>query len=96
MEPWIVGSEPSERYPLWTRGNVGEVFPDPVAPLTFSLAMRTHVEPAFRDAMVDVGAFTHDEFAPDRMEAIGVFGSYAYLNVSLLRIFGERGPGLSA
>ena len=58
--------------------------------------MRTHVEPAFRDAMVDVGAFTHDEFAPDRMEAIGVFGSYAYLNVSLLRIFGERGPGLSA
>ncbi len=34
MEPWIVGSEPSERYPLWTRANVGEVFPDSVAPFT--------------------------------------------------------------
>ena len=30
MEPWIVGSRPSERFPLWTRANVGEVFPDPV------------------------------------------------------------------
>ena len=96
MEPWIVGSEPSERYPLWTRANVGEVFPDPVAPLTFSLMMREHVELAWRDSLNDMGAFTHDEFAPDRMEAIGVFGSYCYLNVSITRILGERAPGLSA
>ena len=94
MEPWIVGSGPSKRYPLWTRANVGEVFPDPVAPLTFSLAMRTEVEGAWRDALVKMGTFTHDEFSPDDMETLGVFGGYCYLNASVTRILGERGPGL--
>lgn len=96
MEPWIVGSEPSERFPLWTRANVGEVFPDPVGPLTYTMAMPTLVEGAWRDALVKMGAFTHDEFAPDRMETLGVFGGYAYLNASVTRILGERGPGLTA
>lgn len=96
MEPWIVGSEASERYPLWTRANVGEVFPDPVAPLTFSLLMETDVEGAWRDALAQIGAFTHDEFSPDNMETLGVFGGYCYLNASVTRILGERAPGLSA
>ncbi len=96
MEDWIIGSEPSKRYPLWTRANVGEVFPDPVAPLSFSLMMRQEVEYAWRDALVRVGAFTHDEFANDAMETLGVFGGYAYLNASLTRILGERSPGMTA
>ncbi len=96
MEPWIVGSEPSERYPLWTRANVGEVFPDPVAPLTFSRFMPRLAEKGWRDALVRMGAFTHDEFAPDQMEGLGVLGGYCYLNATIFRIFGERAPGLSA
>src|SRR6185436_10325003 len=96
LEPWIVGSNPSKRYPLWTRANVGEVFPDPVAPFTFSLLMKDQVEGAWRDALVQMGAFTHDEFAPGEMETLGVFGGYCYLNASVTRILGERGPGLTA
>ncbi len=96
MEPWIVGSKPSKRYPLWTRANVGEVFPDPVAPLTFTTFMVEHTEGAWRDALVRMGAFTHDEFAPGEMETLGVFGGYCYLNASVTRILGERGPGLTA
>lgn len=96
MEPWIVGSNPSKRYPLWTRANVGEVFPDPVAPLTFTAFMWEHTEGAWRDALVKLGAFTHDEFAPGEMETLGVFGGYCYLNAAVTRILGERGPGLSA
>jgi pyruvate,water dikinase len=96
MEPWIVGSEPSERYPLWTRANVGEVFPDPVAPLSFTLLMREQVEGAWRDSLARMGAFTHDEFAPGEMETLGVFGGYCYLNAAVTRILGERAPGLSA
>ena len=96
MEPWIVGSNPSKRYPLWTRANVGEVFPDPVAPLSFTLLMEKETEGAWRDALVRMGAFTHDEFAPGEMETLGVFGGYCYLNASVTRILGERGPGLSA
>ncbi len=96
MEPWIAGSRPSERYPVWTRANVGEVFPDPVAPLTFSLLMEKETEGGWRDALVEMGAFTHDEFAPGEMETLGIFGSYCYLNASVTRILGERAPGLSA
>ena len=96
MDPWIVGSEPSTRYPVWTRANVGEVFPDPVAPLSFTLFMEESVEGAWRDALVRMGAFTHDEFADGRMEALGIHGGYCYLNASVTRILGERSPGLSA
>jgi pyruvate,water dikinase len=96
MDPWVVGSKPSKRYPLWTRANVSEVFPDPVAPLTFSLVMRDHTEFAWREALEQMGVFTQDEFDPDNMETLGIFGSYCYLNASVTRILGERAPGLSA
>jgi len=96
VEPYVVGSEPSDRFPLWTRANVGEVFPDPVAPLTFSLLMPSHTETGWRDAYLKMGAFTADEFTPGKMELLGVFGSYCYLNASVTRILGERMPGLSA
>jgi phosphohistidine swiveling domain-containing protein len=96
VEPWIVGSQPSARFPLWTRANVGEVFPEPVAPLSFSVAMQDLVEGGWRDALVEMGAFTHDEFTEGQMETLGVFGSYCYLNASVTRILGERAPGLSA
>ena len=96
MEPWVVGSEPSSRFPLWTRANVGEVFPEPVAPLTFSLGMTDLVEGGWRDALVEMGAFRHNEFRAGQMETLGVFGSYCYLNASVTRIIGERAPGLSA
>lgn len=96
MEPWIVGSEPSSRFPLWTRANVGEVFPVPVAPLSFSYAIVDLCEAGWRDALVEMGAFRYDEFAEGKMETLGVFGSYCYLNASVTRIIGERAPGLSA
>ena len=96
VEPWVVGSQPSERFPLWTRANVGEVFPDPVSPFTFTMFMEALVEGGWRDALVEMGAFTHDEFTAGQMETLGVFGSYCYLNASITRIFGERAPGLSA
>ena len=58
--------------------------------------MPTSVEGGWRDALVKIGAFTHDEFAPNRMETLGVFGGYCYLNAAVTRILGERAPGLSA
>jgi hypothetical protein len=72
------------------------IWPDPVSPFTFSMFMEALVEGGWCDALVEMGAFTHDEFAAGRMETLGVFGSYCYLNASVTRIFGERAPGLSA
>lgn len=56
MDKWIVGSPPSERFPLWTRANVVEVFPDPVVPLTYDLIM-IGGEAGWRDALVRMGGF---------------------------------------
>ncbi|MDQ1396882.1 MAG: rifampicin phosphotransferase [Acidimicrobiaceae bacterium] len=33
---WVVDNDPSQQFPIYTRGNVGEVFPEAVAPLTWT------------------------------------------------------------
>ncbi len=95
IDRWIVDSQPSKRYPIFTRGNVGEVFPDPVAPLSGDIIKR-YAEHGWRDAFVRFGAFDIDEFDPTNNEVIGIFGGYCYLNVSISRILGVRTPGLTA
>ena len=95
MDRWIVDSTPSRRYPIYTRANVGEVFPDPVTPLTATIGITAQAEPGWRDAFARFGAVELDEYDPDNNEIIGVFGGYCYLNVSLSRIVGVRTPGLS-
>jgi pyruvate,water dikinase len=92
---WVVDNDPSAKYPIYTRGNVGEVFPDTVAPLSWTMFGRPGAEPGWRDAFVRFGAFDLDEFNPDELEILGVFGGYCYLNVSISRIFGVRVPGLT-
>lgn len=96
VAPWIVGSGPSTRFPVWTRANVGEVFPDPVGPLSYQLMMWDGAELGWRDAWAKIGAFDASEFNDDDFEVLGIFGSYCYLNASIWRVFGERTPGLSA
>ncbi len=96
VAPWIVGSAPSTRFPVWTRANVGEVFPDPVGPLSFQLMMWEGAELGWRDGWAKIGAFDHEEFNQTDFEVIGIFGGYCYLNASVWRVFGERTPGLSA
>jgi rifampicin phosphotransferase len=94
-QPWVVDNPPSERFRIYTRANVGEVFPDPVTPLTWTIAGAKYAEPGWRDALERFGAATHDEFDPDNLEVMGVFGGYCYLNVSVSRLMGVRTPGLT-
>jgi len=91
---YVTDSDLSERFTLYTRANVGEVFPDPVTPLTSSTGL-FQAELGWRDAWERMGAFTHDEFPPDQFSQLGVVGGYCYLNASLIRLFGVRAPGLS-
>lgn len=95
IDHWIVDSTPSKRYPIYTRANVGEVFPDPVAPLSGDL-ITLHSETGWRDALARFGSNDHDEFDPNNNEIIGIFGGYCYLNVTISRILGVRTPGLTA
>ena len=91
---YVTDSDLSTRYPIYTRANVGEVFPDPVTPLTSDTAL-FDAELGWRDAWVRMGAFEADEFPADTFCQLGVQGGYCYLNASLIRLFGERAPGLS-
>jgi rifampicin phosphotransferase len=95
MERWIVDGDVSTRYPIYTRGNIGEVFPLPVTPLTWTFGVLPCSEPGWRDAFVRYGVFDADEFSAAEPEIIGCFGGYGYLNVSITRIFGVRTPGLT-
>src|SRR5262245_39679559 len=91
---YVSDSDLSARFPIYTRANVGEVFPDPVTPATSTLALFLS-ELGWRDAWVRIGAFDPDEFPPEQFCQIGVAGGYCYLNASVTRVFGERAPGLS-
>ena len=84
----------SSRFPIYTRANVGEVFPDPVAPATRSLLLYES-ELGWRDAYIRMGAFDADEFPENEFCILGVAGGYCYLNASVMRVFGERAPGLT-
>jgi len=91
---YVTDTSLSERFPIYTRANVGEVFPDPVTPLSSSTAL-FEAELGWRDAWVRMGAFDADELPDGDFCQLGVQGGYCYLNASLIRLFGERAPGLS-
>ncbi len=94
MDRFYVTDTPlSCTFELYTRANVGEVFPDPVTPLTSSTAL-WQAELGWREAWVRMGAFEMGEF-PDEFCQLGVVGGYCYLNASLIRLFGVRAPGLT-
>ena len=90
----VTDTDLSARFSLYTRANVGEVFPAPVTPATRSLLL-WESELGWRDAYVRMGAFEPDEFPADEFCILGVAGGYCYLNASVMRLFGERAPGLS-
>jgi len=95
MERWITDTEPSERFPLYTRANADEVGPDPFTPLNWSLTWEQGVVPGTADAWIALGTFTPDEFLWDKPETYGCWGGYFFNQVSLGRVFGYRMPGAS-
>jgi pyruvate,water dikinase len=93
-----VGSDPSERFPVYTRGNAGEVYPEVYRPLTFSIAAESG-ERAMRNAVAVSGLLRPEELAgipTSTAVCSGVFGGYAYLNLSAQRLMSARMPGGSA
>jgi len=100
-ERWLVETALNERWSFYTRANVGEVFPDPGAPASFSFAFQDDsglrgAELGFRNAFLRLGAFDPDEFPPDECLFLGVANGYCYLNAGALRIIGHRSPGMTA
>jgi phosphohistidine swiveling domain-containing protein len=91
---WPVDSDPSKVWPIYTRGNVGEVYPNVVMPLEWEIA-RAASEAGWRAGAEQIGFLTPNDYGPEPLVMLGVFGGYAYFNASLMRLLGVRTPGLS-
>jgi pyruvate,water dikinase len=93
---WVCDDESSARFPVFTRGNVGEVFSEAVSPLTWSAYGPHSWELGWRDALYEMGVFTPDEFKPaGECEIVACFGGYVYINASVNRVMAVRVPGLT-
>ncbi|MFC9763589.1 PEP-utilizing enzyme [Rhodococcus jostii] len=96
MAEWPINDTVSKVFPLYSRANVGEIFPDPISPLNASAGFQHNLEPGWRDAFVDCKVWDHDLYdATVEKNILPAFGSYLYINMSLMRLFGVRVPGMS-
>ena len=90
---WPADTQPSVRYPLYTRGNVGEVFPNVMSVLTGTL-IGNEVNRASFGLMQDVGLLRPRDME-ETPAGTGVFCGYLYANASLFRMMGVRTPGMT-
>ncbi len=90
---WVADTEPHERFTLYTRGNVGEVFPHVITALTGTLIGQA-IRQAQSDVFVEMGVLRRHEVMGSAATT-GVFGGYLYMNGSALRLFGVRMPGMT-
>lgn len=91
---WILDFEPSARFPVYTRGNVSEVFPDPITPLNATTGFLQNFEDGYRDAFVDAGVWDRSIYEGEvRFALLGCLGGFVYINMSYLRVFAVRVPG---
>lgn len=93
-EQWV-GHDASDRFPVYTRGNAGEVYPEVFTPLSFSIAAEAG-ERSMRAAILTSGLIRPDELDELPITTAigsGVFGGYSYLNLSIQRTASARMPG---
>ncbi|MEC7715796.1 MAG: hypothetical protein VYC14_07590, partial [Actinomycetota bacterium] len=91
---WFIDDTPSKSFPIYTRGNVGEVFPDPVSPLTADHTWRGAGDIGVRDFMYRF-TIDPDEVDEDNKLMFEIFGGYMYLNLSVARLMGARSSGMT-
>jgi pyruvate,water dikinase len=89
---WPADTQPSLRYPLYTRGNVGEVFPNVMSVITGTL-IGDEVNRASFALFEEMGFLRPRDLEPEP-SATGVFAGYLYANASLFRLIGARTPGM--
>ena len=87
-----ITQKPSKRYPIYTRGNAGEVWPEVAYPLTITLTNFAGVE-ATANAAIKAGVITSEDILEGPSCFGGVFAGYMYLNLSFGRMIAVRTPG---
>lgn len=90
---WPADVGPSTKWTTYTRGNVGEVYPEIVLPLEWELGGPPSEE-GWRVGAETVGFATAEDMGDEPWVITGVFGGYAYFNVGVMRLLGVRTPGM--
>ncbi len=90
---WVADNEPSTRFPLYSRGNVGEVFPHVLTALTGTLIGASMARGQL-ESIAEMGVLSQAEMEGSAV-GTGVFAGYLYQNASTMRLFGVRSPGMS-
>lgn len=91
---WVVDDEPSRRFPIYTRGNTGEVYPNVITPLCGSI-VKGPIALGQAQAFREMGAVVAGDLdETDRAVLTGCFGGYLYANLSIGRLMGARAPGM--
>lgn len=91
---WLTDTEPSTRFPVFTRLNAADVMADPITPLGATLCWIPNVLPGWASGYVEDVCFTSDELAEESSVAGFIYG-YLYVNQSSVRVLGIR-KGMSA
>ncbi|GLZ15921.1 hypothetical protein Acsp04_61560 [Actinomadura sp. NBRC 104425] len=91
--PWVGDTELSTRFPVYTRGNTGEVAGRVASPLSWSAIGGVPAEVQWRKALAEFGAFDEGEFRTGEIDTMGLIHGYIYMNLSVQRVFGARMPG---
>jgi rifampicin phosphotransferase len=91
MLAWELDTGLDPDFPLYTRGNIGEVFPDVVTPLTQTVFLRTY-EAAWRRAWTSDFSVMAPISPEKEFLILAVAGARAYLNLSLIRMAADRAP----
>ncbi|MEA3213847.1 MAG: rifampicin phosphotransferase [Acidimicrobiia bacterium] len=92
MGAWFLDDVPSSRFPVYCRGNVGEIVPKMVTPLSSTVTTEAF-RLAFTQMFADTGAFHAAEMVEPSITG-GLFGGYLYFNLSFARSFAARAPGV--
>lgn len=93
---WLIEQQPDNPdLPLWTRAIVGEMLPDAVSPLGWTMVWQPCAAFGWRDCMIERFGFDEREISSDHPETVGLIGGHAYLNASLLRVWASRMPDMS-
>jgi phosphohistidine swiveling domain-containing protein len=87
---WLTDTEPSGKYPVYTRLNAADVMADPVTPLGATLGWIPNVLPGWSTGYVENNAFTAAELDSEPSAVAGFFYGHLYVNQSVVRIVGIR------
>lgn len=91
---WLTDTEPSVRFPIYTRLNAADVMADPITPLGATMCWIPNVLPGWASGYVEDVCFTADELTEESAVA-GFFYGYLYINQSNVRVLGIR-KGMTA